>query len=247
MNEITRIRMIIEYDGSEYHGFQRQANANTIQEELERAIARLTGEKVTVWGAGRTDAGVHALGQVIAFDSGLSIPEDRWAIALNTYLPRDIRVLQANIAAPDFHPQFGSKRKTYVYKIYRANLGTSFYRRYACCYTDVLDLEPMHRATRHIVGVHNFQAFCASGSKVKSYEREVYQCRLLDEWPWLTLVIEANGFLYNMVRIVMGTLLLVGQGKLQAEDVVAILESRDRTRAWLTVGPQGLYMLKVEY
>ncbi len=247
MNDLHRIRMIIEYDGSAYHGFQRQATVNTIQAELEKALARLTGEEPTVMGAGRTDAGVHALGQVIAFDTCSTIPEDRWPIALNTFLPGDIRVLGASSAEPDFHPQFSAKRKKYLYKIYRSEAATAFYRKYALCLNIPLDLAEMRRAASYIEGTHNFKAFCASGSNVKSYVRTVSLCRLEDSPCWLNLVIEANGFLYNMVRIIIGTLLQIGQGKKTADCIPQLIASQDRTLAGYTAAPQGLYMARVDY
>lgn len=247
MNQTRRIRMTVEYDGGRYHGFQRQANANTIQAEMEKAICRLTGETATVLGAGRTDAGVHALGQVIAFDTSATIPVERWKPALNTYLPGDIRVVEAEAADGCFHPQFQARRKTYEYRIYRSERGCTLQRNHALCLTISLNLDEMRKAAAYIAGRHDFSAFCASGSRVKSFEREVYRCELQDQWPWLTMQIEADGFLYNMVRIIIGTLLLVGQGKLGADQIPRIIASRDRALAGVTAVPQGLYMLKVEY
>lgn len=242
-----RIRMIIEYDGGSYHGFQRQANASTIQEELEKAILRLTGEMVTVLGAGRTDAGVHALGQVVAFDTSSSIPAERWKVALNTYLPLDIRVVSAGRAEAGFHPQFQALRKTYMYKIFRSDCGCAFHRNHALCLSIPLAVSEMQRASAYFTGFHDFRSFCAAGSRVRSFEREVYHCALRDEWPWLIMEIEANGFLYNMVRIIMGTLLQVGQEKIPADQIPLIIAARDRALAGATASPQGLYMVKVEY
>ncbi len=244
---MPRIKMIIEYDGGDYHGFQRQDNAHTVQAELEKQILRLSGEAVTVAAASRTDAGVHARGQVIAFDTAARIPPDRWYLALNSFLPEDIRALSSVEANPDFNPQFEAIRKSYAYCLYRQKPGAPFYRRYALCNTEKLDLNVMRRACRFITGHHNFKAFCASGSTSKTFERTVFTCGLTEDGPMLRLNIEGNGFLYNMVRIIMGTLLEVGRHRLPADAIPGIIEARDRTRAGPTVPPQGLYLMKVEY
>ena len=244
---MTRIKMIIEYDGGGYHGFQKQENAHTIQAELEKQIERLTGEIVHIHSAGRTDAGVHARGQVIAFDTAATIPADRWRPALNTFLPPDIRVLHSAEASSAFHPQFQAVSKCYSYYLYREKGGEVFYRHYALCTTEPLQLKEMQEACSYIIGRHNFLAFCARGSTAKTFERTVQQCRLAANGPFLRLDIEADGFLYNMVRIVMGTLLQVGRGKIVANEIADIIQSRDRTWAGPTVPPQGLYLVSVTY
>lgn len=244
---MTRIKMIIEYDGSNYHGFQRQNNAHTIQAEIEQQIHRLTGENVTLASSGRTDAGVHARGQVIAFDTFSTIPPVRWTPALNTFLPEDIRVLESTEASPDFHPQFQALSKRYAYFLYRQKEGAVFHRHYAYCLTESLDTDAMNKACAHIIGRKNFLAFCARGSTSKTFERTVKVCELSQQGSFLRLDIEADGFLYNMVRIIMGTLLQVGRGKIAPLEVAEILSSRDRTRAGPTVPPQGLYLLSVRY
>lgn len=244
---MTRIKMIIEYDGGGYHGFQKQENAHTIQAELEKQIERLTGEIVHIHSAGRTDAGVHARGQVIAFNTDATIPADRWRPALNTFLPPDIRVLQSAEASSAFHPQFQAVSKCYSYYLYREKSGEVFYRHYALCITEPLHLEEMQEACSYIIGRHNFLAFCARGATVKTFERTVQLCHLTADGPFLRLDIEADGFLYNMVRIVMGTLLQVGRGKIVAKEMADIIQSRDRTRAGPTVPPQGLYLVSVTY
>jgi tRNA pseudouridine38-40 synthase len=239
--------MIIEYDGSRYHGFQKQQNAHTIQAELEKQIERLTGEIVHVDSAGRTDAGVHACGQVIAFDTAATIPGDRWKLALNTFLPPDIRILHSTEASANFHPQFQAVSKRYSYYLYRRKSGEVFHRHYALCTTEPLQVEEMQEACRYIIGRHNFLAFCARGSTAKTFERTVRECCLTSDGPFLRLDIEADGFLYNMVRIVMGTLLQVGRGKIVTTEIADIIQSRDRTRAGPTVPPQGLYLVSVIY
>lgn len=244
---MKRIKMVLEYDGSNYHGFQRQINVPTIQAQLESSIYHLTGESVTVNAAGRTDAGVHALGQVIAFNTSSRIPIPKWTPALNSKLPNDIRIINSLEAAPDFHPQFDALKKSYVYFIYRQESGASFYRKYALLNSENLNVAEMQRAARLLEGNHNFKAFCASGSSVKSFERNVSFCRIITQEAWLRLEIEANGFLYNMIRIIMGTLLEVGRQRLKPEHILEILASQDRNLAGPTAAPHGLYLKSVHY
>jgi tRNA pseudouridine38-40 synthase len=244
---MPRIKLIIEYDGGYYHGFQSQENAATIQTEIEKQVLRLTGEAIRIMAAGRTDAGVHAHGQVVAFDTQSTIPAEKWAKALNTFLPEDIRVLTSCQVSPIFHPQFDALRKQYGYYIYRQKPGASFYRRYALCMTEKLDIGRMEQAAQNFEGTYNFKSFCARGSSVKTYRRTVFQCIGHESGPLWRLTIEANGFLYNMVRIIVGTLLEVGRGKIKPDDIIPIIISQDRTRAGPTVPPQGLHLLRVTY
>jgi len=239
--------MIIEYDGTNYHGSQIQANGHTIQAEMQQCIERLTGEKTSILFAGRTDTGVHALGQVVAFDTEATIPPDRWQYALNSFLPDDIKVLHSTEVAASFHPRFDAVSKSYRYKIYRKNRGQTLWRNYAFLCTDKLNLEAMREAARCLEGSHDFRSFCASGSSVKNFERKVLSCRLEEAEPFLYLDITANGFLYNMVRIIMGTLLEVGRGNLAPGDIDRILAARDRSLAGPTAPPQGLYLMAVHY
>ncbi len=244
---MTRIRMTVEYDGSRYHGFQIQENANTVQAELELAIKRVSGETLSILGTGRTDAGVHALGQVVAFDSNSSVPAEKWQFALNSFLPPDIRVAASAACAPDFHPRFQALSKVYHYLIYRRQRGRIFNRNYALHCTESLNLAAMEEACRPLLGKHNFKSFCASGSGVKTFERTVKVCRLVEKGAYLRLEIEADGFLYNMVRIIMGTLLEVGRGTYPPTAMQEIMNARDRSQAGPTVPPQGLYLVEVRY
>jgi len=244
---LQRIKMIVEYDGSNYHGFQVQNNAHTVQAALEQAISNLNGEKTSILFAGRTDAGVHALGQVVAFDSASSIPPDKWQFALNSFLPADIRILRSGLTRPDFHPRFDALHKRYRYLIYRHQAGAVFYRSLALIDDERLDLAAISQACNLIMGGHDFRAFCASGSSAKTYDRMVYHCSLEENGPLLQFEIEANGFLYNMVRIIVGTLLNVGRGIYSPQTITEIIESRDRNRAGATAPPQGLYLLHVTY
>ncbi len=239
--------MIIEYDGSNYHGFQIQTNAHTIQAEIEAALYRLTGENISLAAAGRTDSGVHAAGQVIAFDSEAAIPAEKWRFALNSFLPPDIRVLKSDAAADDFHPRFNALSKSYAYLIYRQLQGETFMRNYAWCNREKLDIAAMQEACRYFTGTHNFKSFCASGSSVKSFERQVTRCVLYYNEPFLNLEICADGFLYNMVRIIMGTLIEAGRGNYPAEHTEKIIAAQNRQQAGITAPAQGLYLLRVDY
>jgi len=244
---MQRIKMILEYDGSNYHGFQRQINAHTIQAEIEKSIYNMSGEAVSISAAGRTDAGVHALGQVVAFNTNSSIPGAKWVMALNSNLPEDIRILNSQVVAADFHPQFCAHKKSYTYLIYRQKQGATFYRKYALLNSEALCLEDMQRACGIIEGRHDFRAFCASGSSVKSWERTVTACKLHSQGAFMRLDIEADGFLYNMVRIIMGTLIEVGRQRISADRLFDIIASHDRANAGPTAVPQGLYLRSVEY
>lgn len=242
-----RIKMVLEYDGTNYHGFQIQPNATSIQETVERSLRELTGENIRITGAGRTDAGVHAIGQVISFDTLSRIPADRFHLALNQHLPDDIRALSSIQAADNFNARFDALKKTYRYSIYNSACGQILVRKYALCLNEALDIAAMQEACRHIEGKHDFSSFCASGSSARTFVRHVIRCQLKQNGPWLTLEMEADGFLYNMVRITVGTLLEVGRSRLRADAVPSILAASDRAAASPTAPPQGLCLVKVDY
>lgn len=244
---MRRIKMLLQYDGSNYHGFQRQKNAHTIQAEVEQGIFHLTGEKVSILCAGRTDAGVHALGQVITFDTCSNIPPDKWKFALNSVLPPDLMVLESSEANRDFHPRYHALKKRYCYMIYRQHSGSVFQRNHAYCNNEPLDITRMQQAGTYFIGEHDFRAFCASGSSARTFVRNIGICQVIEEEPFLNLNIEGNGFLYNMVRIIMGTLLDVGRGNLFPEDIPRIIDGRDRSLASATAPAQGLYLVSVQY
>lgn len=244
---MTRIKMIVEYDGSRYHGFQIQENANTVQAELQSAVKQVSGESVSILCAGRTDAGVHAQGQVIAFDTNSSVPGEKWKFALNSFLPPDIHAVASAECDSDFHPRFHALSKVYKYRIYRQARGRIFHRHFAFCSTEPLNLEVMEKACQALLGRHDFRSFCASGSSVKTFERTVKICRLLEEGPCLCLEIEADGFLYNMVRIITGTLLQIGRGIYPPDAMKDIINARNRSQAGPTAPPHGLYLMEVKY
>jgi len=207
----------------------------------------LSKEKTSIVCAGRTEAGVHATGQVVAFDSTAAIPGERWKMALNSFLPGDIQVLESSTVHPDFNPRFDAVSKKYVYQIYRQERGSIFHRNYALCLSSDLNIEAMKKAGQILIGRHNFMAFCARGSSAKNFERTITDLSFGEKGPILYMSIEADGFLYNMVRIIMGTLLEVGRGKYDPGWVGDVVASRDRTNAGLTAPPQGLYLVRVTY
>ncbi|MGI5920939.1 MAG: tRNA pseudouridine(38-40) synthase TruA [Syntrophomonadaceae bacterium] len=244
---MVRIKMIIQYDGTNYHGFQKQLNAHTIQEEIEHCLNKLTGENISVIGAGRTDAGVHARGQVIAFDTDSTIPPERFDRALNSILPADIRVLKSQLTRADFNPRFDAIGKQYHYLIYRIREQALFFRNYACLCSRELNVEAMQRACSFITGKHDFKGFSSTGSSAKTSIRTVSSCFLEDKGAFLVLNIAADGFLYNMVRIIAGTLLEIGRGRLAYDIIPAIFETGERSLAGPTAPPQGLYLVAVTY
>jgi len=244
---MVRIKALIEYEGTRYNGFQRQPRGLTVEGELMKALRKLTGEEIRIAAAGRTDAGVHALGQVIAFDTRSSIPPERFCPALNSVLPPDIRVLKSEEAPGDFHPRYQARAKTYSYLIYRRDEGRTFWRNLAYYYPYPLDLPAMKKAARYIEGEHDFRAFCASGSGTKNYVRTVFGLTIKEKGPFLKIEVCGNGFLYNMVRIMVGTLLEVGRGKTSPQEVQDIILSGSRERAGPTVPACGLYLKRVFY
>ena len=244
---MKRYKMIVAYDGTNYHGFARQPGATTIQGMLEKAISKITQEEILTLGAGRTDRGVHAMGQCVTFDSETKIPVNRLARAINSQLPPDIVVQSVEEVDQEFHPRFGAKRKTYRYKILNTPVPEPFNYRYAYHYPYPLDVEKMQEAANRMVGVHDFACFCASGSTVKDTVREIYSIEVKREGNLVWVDVCGNGFLYNMVRIIIGTLLYVNEGKLSADDVSAIIEGKDRTKAGPTAEAQGLMMLNIIY
>lgn len=242
-----RIKLIIEYDGTNYVGWQRQLNGLAVQQVVEEALEDLTGEKTVIHAAGRTDAGVHALGQVVHFDTNTTIPPDRLSFALNTRLPDDIRVVKSEQMDDDFHARFCAKAKTYVYTYYNAEHASAVYRNTSAHARGCLDIEAMKKAAEVLVGTHDFASFCASGSDVDTTVRTVFSIDVKPELPFIRIEVTGSGFLYNMVRIIAGTLLEAGQGRLKAGDVKAILEAKNRRKASPTAPAKGLVMKRIYY
>ncbi len=244
---MRNFKITIEYDGTAYCGWQRQPNGPTIQEKLEDAIMTVTGESVTVKGAGRTDAGVHALGQVASFTTSTRLSPKELRPALNANLPEDISVVGVEGVADDFDAQRNSRGKTYVYKILNRQTRSPLLRRTALFVPYPLDLPAMEKAAEYPRGKHDFAAFRTTGSSAKTTTRDLWQLTVDRTDQLITITLSADGFLYNMARTIVGTLIEVGRGKLSPEDFREILESRDRSRAGPTAPPQGLCLLEVHY
>ena len=242
-----RIKLTVEYDGGPFCGWQSQINGTTVQGEIERAFFEQTGQKINLVGSGRTDAGVHALGQVAHFDTDCAIPPEKIAYAINTHLPESIRILKSELVGEDFHARFNAKKKTYIYKIYTGDISSPIRRNTAVFVRGTLDDEKMKEALAYIVGEHDFTCFMASGSPVKDAVRTVYSLDFEKDGNDYTFRITGNGFLYNMVRIIVGTLIYVGQGRISPNEVKNIIDSKDRTLAGITMPPQGLYLESVVY
>lgn len=241
------VKILLEYDGSNYHGWQKQKNALGIQEIVEKAIYRVTGENVKVVGAGRTDAGVHARGQVANFHTNCRIPVERLPYAINSHLPEDIAVKGAEEVPADFHARYSAKSKVYSYTIYNGPFPSPLLRRYSYFYPRPLDVEAMREAAKAFIGVHDFSAFRASGSPVKSSVRKIMKLEVKKSGDLIIIEVEADGFLYNMVRIIAGTLLEVGSGKKKPEEIPLVIDSRDRERAGITLPAHGLCLERVVY
>jgi tRNA pseudouridine38-40 synthase len=245
---MPNICVTVAYDGSAYHGFQDQGDdLPTIQRSLERAIVSLTGEHVRINGAGRTDAGVHAYGQVVNFTTQATIPVDRWALALNSRLPKDIVVRNAIEAPTSFHARFSATCKTYRYTIDNGTYRDVFHRHYAYHIREPLDITAMAAAAELFIGTHNFQAFRSTGSTPTSPVRNVISASMRREEQLIHFYVCADGFLYNMVRIMVGTLIDVGKHKRSCADVTMALQTGLRELAGNTAPPQGLCLMQVEY
>ncbi|MBE7000799.1 MAG: tRNA pseudouridine(38-40) synthase TruA [Ruminococcaceae bacterium] len=247
---MKNIALLLRYDGTNYHGWQSQKNGDTIQDTVSDAITRLTGAKPLpeLHGVGRTDAGVHALNYVANFLSETQIPVDRLPYALKQYLPDDISVLAATEAAPDFHARFSCLEKRYFYKIYSSRTPDPFMKHRAYFSPIPLDVPLMQKAAARVVGKHNFSCFQATGSPTKTSVRTVTQCQVeTDRDGTIIISVAADGFLYNMVRIISGTLYYVGLHKLSPDDVTKMIESGDRLEAGVTLPPYGLYLERAWY
>jgi tRNA pseudouridine38-40 synthase len=248
MKPRRNIRLLLEYDGTGYHGWQRQADAATIQQTLEEALERLTGEAVVLIGSGRTDAGVHALGQVANFRLNSAIPLKAFHEGLNSLLPKDIAVLAAQEAPPEFHARKSARAKTYEYRILNRGNRSPLHHHYAWWIAPRLDLPAMAAAAAFLPGEHDFTAFRASGSDNKNPVRQVLAAGWRDEpGGWLSFTITATGFLRGMVRSLVGTMVEAGRGKAPATKLAELLASGARQDTGPTAPPQGLYLLEVYY
>lgn len=241
-----RVWAVVAYDGTDYQGFQRQANGPTVQAVLETALAQVTGEERTILAAGRTDAGVHAEGQVIAFDTEWRHPVAALQRALNAVLPPDVAIRRMGQAQPGFHPRYDAWSRHYRYTVYNHPVRSPLARRTALHVVESLDLAAMQRASHWLVGEHDFATF-GQPTHGESTTRRVLQAKWSGESPWLYFDIEANAFLYRMVRSLVGTLLEVGKGRMTVQAFREVLIGRKRAQAGPTAPPHGLCLIEVKY
>ncbi len=243
---MKRVMLTVAYDGTNYCGWQIQPNGITIEEELNRHLGRLLREPVRVSGASRTDSGVHALGNLCVFDTETRIPAEKLCYTVNQSLPADIVVQKSQEVPLDFHPRKWESTKTYEYTIYNRPLPNPVLRLYSYFVYRPLDAERMRRGAAFLVGEHDFQSFCSAGSQVETTVRTVHALEVEQEGPVIRIRITGSGFLYNMVRIIAGTLLRVGSGFWPPEMVGEILEKRDRSAAGPTAPAKGLCLMEIQ-
>lgn len=236
--------MIVEYNGSDFFGWQKQDGKRTVQGQLEEKIEKLTGHRVVVEGSGRTDRGVHALGQVAMVEIDLKMPLENLKNALNNLLDLDIRIKSVKLGRADFHPRFSAKKKTYMYVV---NTGepSAIRSKLETYYPYDVDIELMKKAGKLLVGKHNFKAFCSANTSVTNFEREIYDLQIKQRGKKIIFEITGNGFLYNMVRIIVGTLLQIQQ--VGEKNIVEALKVGDRAVLGKTMPPNGLYLKSVKY
>ena len=244
---MKNIAIALRYDGSRYHGWQLQKNDITVAETLEEALFKATGERLRVIGCGRTDAGVHALRYCANFRSGCTIPINRFPLAVNSRLPADIAVSDAVEAPEDFNAIGSCIKKEYIYKILNRNVRDPFLEKRVCFYPQRLDLARMQAAARAFEGTHDFRAVRSLGTETKTTVRTVHWCRAEKDGDLITVSICADGFLYNMCRAIAGTLIYASYGKLEPEDIPALLAAGDRRLTGPTMPPQGLYLNRLWY
>ncbi|MEN6422659.1 MAG: tRNA pseudouridine(38-40) synthase TruA [Smithella sp.] len=245
---MRNFKMTVEYDGAAYCGWQRQDNGISIQQKLEEAIKLITGQKVSVIGSGRTDAGVHALNQVGSFKCFTKLPVNRIFLGVNSVLPPDIVVKELEEVGDDFHALRDVKSKTYVYKIYNQRLRPALGRNYSWHVRYPLDIGKMKKAAKYLLGTHDFSCFCAAGTDVKDHVRTIIDAEIkTGEEGLMEIKVESRGFLKYMVRNIIGTLVEVGRGKREPEEMKLIIESKNRNIAGVTAPACGLFLKEVKY
>jgi tRNA pseudouridine38-40 synthase len=250
---IKRIRLTVAYDGTNYHGWQLQPGVITIESELNRCLTQLLGTPIEVIGASRTDAGVHALGNIAVFDADTPIPGEKIAYALNRWLPDDICIRHSEEVPLDWHPRHCASRKTYEYHLCHAEFLLPTKRLYAHYLRYMPDLTRMQKALPYFIGEHDFQSFCQAHTQALTTVRTIYQADLETKYnpnhqeTDITLRLCGNGFLYNMIRIITGTLLEIGQGRMEPDDIPRILEARNRSMAGPTAPAKGLILTNYEF
>lgn len=244
---MKRIKLTVAYDGTDYCGWQIQPNGITVEKVLNRALSRLTGEDIAVTGASRTDAGVHAEGNVAVFDTASTIPPERFSYAVNTLLPEDVVVVKSEKVAADWHPRYQESVKTYAYHILNREMPDPVRRKYVWHVNCPLDLEKMRTAAEYLTGEHDFKSFCSIHTGAKTTVRTIYSMDVERSGEVITIRVSGNGFLYNMVRIITGTLVEAGRGFRQPESVKELLDADERGKAGPTAPAQGLLLESIEY
>lgn len=243
---MQRVKLEIEYDGSNFYGWQRQKNKRTVQGEIEKALSSFFGREVLVTGSSRTDAGVHALAQVAHFDLVEDMPAEKIALAVNHLLDDDVRIVSSKKVASNFSARYDVKKKTYVYLVSLSRFSPIKRNYYAFCDLP-LDYDKMQKCAEMFLGEHSFKGFCASGAQVKNYNRTIYQSKFTKNNNVLKLTFTGNGFMQHMVRILVGTIIDVGRGKLSLDDVAEALKCGQRSKAGKTMPPNGLYLKKIVF
>ena len=244
---MKRVMLVVAYDGTNYCGWQIQANGITVQEELNRCLSKLLKEPIQTVGASRTDAGVHALGNVAVFDTAARMPAEKISYALNTYLPEDIRIQYSAEVAADFHPRYCESEKTYEYRILNRRFPLPTQRLYTYFYHYKLDVEKMREGASSLVGRHDIASFCGANAQVKSTVREVTGIDIEKKDDVITIQVRGRGFLYNMVRIIAGTLIEIGNKQYPPEKMGEILRACDRQQAGPTAPACGLTLKEIKF
>ena len=244
---MKRVMLVVAYEGTNYCGWQVQPGEKTIEGVLNQALSELLGEQIVVTGASRTDSGVHSYGNVAVFDTNTRIPAEKISYALNQRLPEDIVVQSSREVSADFHPRHCDSRKTYEYRILNRKMPLPMCRRNTYFYYHTLDVERMRQAAEYLVGEHDFKSFCATAAVVETTVRRIYALDVERVGDVIVIRVTGNGFLYNMVRIIAGTLILIGAGKKEPESIQAMLSACDRSAAGPTAPAHGLTMIGIEY
>lgn len=244
---MKRVKLTVAYDGTNYCGWQVQPNGITVQEVLNQCLSEFTGENIETIGASRTDAGVHALGNVAVFDTEMRMPGDKFSFALNQRLPEDIRIQKSEEVDADFHPRYVKSQKTYAYRILNCRFPIPTERFYSHFTYIPLDVDKMKEAASYLIGEHDFKSFCGTGAQVKTTVRTVKEIQIEKSGDRITIRITGEGFLYNMVRIIAGTLMDIGGGLYPPEKMKEILEAKDRKKAGPTAPARGLTLMKIQY
>lgn len=244
---MKRVKLTVAYDGTNYCGWQVQPNGITVQEVLNQCLSEFTGENIETIGASRTDAGVHALGNVAVFDTEMRMPGDKFSFALNQRLPEDIRIQKSEEVDADFHPRYVKSQKTYEYRILNCRFPIPTERFYSHFTYIPLDVDKMKEAASYLIGEHDFKSFCGTGAQVKTMVRTVKEIQIEKSGDRITIRITGEGFLYNMVRIIAGTLMDIGGGLYPPEKMKEILEAKDRKKAGPTAPARGLTLMKIQY